>query len=711
MTGAAPTPTAAQPAALPRLRSDLQIELAPVRGGGFPAVIVSDPVRGSYFRLAWPESGILLLWREARDVDELRRKLAETFGVEASADAIATVANFAFSNQLTESDQAGTWKRYATLHAASRHGWFKTLIHGYLFFRVPLLHPDRLLRRLLPQLTFFYWRSFWVALLAVALLGIYLSARQWTAIVSAAQEVMRLEGLHIYAAALLGLKTIHELGHGLTTVRQGCRVPSMGVAIMLGVPVLYTDTSDSWRLPERSARLAIVFAGVAAELFVATVAILLWSFLADGLARQICFALATTSIVLSITINLNPFMRFDGYFALSDYLNIPNLQSRAFQLAIWKVREVLFDLDRQPPEHLPTRKARILITYAILTAIYRLFLFLGIAAVVYVMFGKAIGIVLGLFEIVVFVALPIAREIGAWWQMRHDIMQRRRVRWTGGTFVASAAFLFLPWIAVVEVPAVLTAAKEEAIHLPFAARLASIDVVDGQIVENGDVLFIADAADLEQQRKKALLEQRSLAFQAGRLHASDKEREGRVVVESKLARAREKVEAIERQLEQLIIRAPFSGKIVDIDPDISAGVWLNPKRQLARVVSTGSIVVKGVVSDTEIVRISSGARGVFIPDDAAGSRRIVALSSIAPASDGRLAEPILADRHGGNISSGEERGELRTRQGWFEIAFVSKDDRLVQLMRGVVRVDAETVSPAYLLWRQVARVLVREHGF
>ncbi len=682
-----------------------------MRGGGFPGVTVTDPVRGSYFRLSWPESGILLLWQDSGSVEELCRRLAETYGVATSADEIAAVASFAFVNQLTEADQSGGWQRYATLHAAGRHGWLRTLVHGYLFFRIPLLHPEGMLRNLLPRLSFVYVRSFWMALAAFALLGVYLATRQWTAIVSAAQDVLRLEGLHIYAAAILGLKAIHELGHGLTTVRHGCRVPSMGIAVMLGMPVLYTDTSDSWRLWRRSERLAIVFAGVAAELIVATLAILLWTFLTDGMLRQICFALATTSIVLSIAVNLNPFMRFDGYFALSDYLGIANLQSRSFQLAIWKLREVLFDLRHRVPELVPARTMRVLITYAILTALYRLFLFLGIAAIVYVMFGKAIGILLGVFEIVVFIGLPIAREFGAWWQLRHEIMARRRVRWAAGTFVASLAFLFIPWISTVEVPAVLVARNEEAIHLPFSARIASIDVVDGQIVEAGDLLFKATAVDLEHQRNKALLEQRVLEFQSNRLHASDKEREGRVIIESKLARAREKFDSIERQLEQLVIRAPFAGRIVDVDPEISAGLWLNQKHQLARLVSVGGLRVKGLVSHAEVGRVSNGARAVFVPDDAAASRRFVALTSIAPAGNGRLVEQILADRHGGSIAVSEERGEVRTRQGWFEVTFDSNDDRQGPLVRGIARVDAEAVSPALLLWRQVARVLVREHGF
>lgn len=706
-----PGPPGGPPPGLPRLRRDLDIEVVPERGGGFPSVIVTDPVRGSYFRLSWPESGVLLMWQQSDSIDALRSSLASTYGIETSPQEISAVVEFAVSSQLTVAETSEAWQRHAKLHAASKHGLFMSLIHGYLFFRVPLVHPEAALIALLPRLSFVYTRRFWWFILAVALVGLYLATRQWTALTAAVAEVLRLEGLLIYALAILGLKAIHELGHALTTVRYGCRVPSMGLAVMLGAPVLYTDTSDSWRLARRSERLAIVFAGVAAEFIVAVFAILVWAFLPDGLPRQICFALATSSVALSLAVNLNPFMRFDGYFALSDYLEIPNLQARSFKLALWNLRKLLFDLGHPPPEQLPPRMRRTLIVYACLTAIYRLFLFLGIAAVVYVMAGKAIGIPLALFEIGVFIAMPIGREIATWWSLRAEIIARRRALWTAGIVAGTTAFLFLPVSLTVEVPAVLVARSEEPIHLPFPAHLVDIAVVEGQVVEAGDVLFSAGSRDLEQQRAKAALEMRALEVQVSRLHAGEKEREGRVVTESKLARAREQLQAIDRQLGQLVVRAPFNGRVVDLAPEVTTGIWLNQKLQLARVVSIDGGRVKGLISDAEIPRVSNTARAVFIADDAAAARYPVTVTAIAPASDGRLAEPILADRHGGSVASGDDQGELHTRQGWFEVTFQSDAAPPQQVMRGVAVVDATSTSLAMLLWRRIGQVLVREHVF
>ena len=122
------------------------------------------------------------------------------------------------------------------------------------------------------------------------------------------------------------------------------------------------------------------------ELAIAAFASLLWSFLPEGALRSAAFLLATTTWLLTLGVNLNPFMRFDGYFLLSDLLEVGNLQQRSFALARWWLREQLFGFAEQPPELLPRSLRRGLVIYAFCTWLYRFFLFLGIALLVYMLF-------------------------------------------------------------------------------------------------------------------------------------------------------------------------------------------------------------------------------------------------------------------------------------------------------------------------------------
>lgn len=696
----------------PRLRRGLRMELAFAESGGFPNLIITDPLRGRYYRAGWPQSGLFLLWNEAENGADLKRLMLQTYRCEVSDAEIAQAIDFALKNELTETDEKGGWRRYAQVAAASKHTLGQKLIHNYLFFRIPLLHPDAALRRLLPYLRFVYTRAFWAVVCTVAAAGLYLTTRQWNDVVEAFRNSLHFQQIFIWATALLMLKGLHELGHALTTVRYGCRVPSMGVAFILGAPVLYTDTSDSWRLSNDRQRLVIVFAGVAAELIVASIALLIWPLLPEGMAREVCFGFATAALAMTLAVNLNPFMRFDGYFALSDFLKVANLQPRAFALGAWRLREALFGLGERAPETFSPRLQRFLILYAYAVWIYRLFLFLGIAYVVYVMAGKAIGIVLGLFEVVMFILLPIWREVGQWWKRRTTIRGSRRALLTAAACAALATLFCLPLVRSVQTPGVLVAVAEQEVHVPSAAMLTKVAVTEGQIVAAGDVLFEAVAPDLEHKLLKARLEVRLYELRLARLIGNKDDHEQTVILQQEHKASRERVRGLRQEIDALKIKAPFPGRITDLDTALSPGNWVAPENLLARITDAQGARVKALVADEDLPRIASGARGVFVADEADIAAHDVVLDAIAPASDGTLAEPVLADVHGGQVASAMEQRVVKVKHGWAEVAFrAPQANAPVRLVRGVVRVEAEPQSALDIVWRQIGRVLVREQGF
>ena len=110
-----------------------------------------------------------------------------------------------------------------------------------------------------------------------------------------------------------------------------------------------------------------------------------------GLFKSVAFFIATTSWISSLLINISPFMRFDGYYIFADYLKLENLQPRAFALAKWKLREILFGLNKNAPETMQTHRRNLLILYAWSTWKYRFFLFIGIALLVSFYAFKLLG--------------------------------------------------------------------------------------------------------------------------------------------------------------------------------------------------------------------------------------------------------------------------------------------------------------------------------
>ena len=188
----------------------------------------------------------------------------------------------------------------------------------------------------------------------------------------------------------------------------------MGVALVVLWPMLYTDTSESWRLRSSRQRLAVSSAGIVVELALAGLATLAWALAPDGIFRQAMLYLATTGWLLTLALNASPFMRFDGYFILTDLLDFPNLHERAGVLARAWLRKTLFGVTAPDSENLSLTARRALIAFALFTWLYRFTLFLGIAVAVYLLFFKALGIFLFAVEIAWFIVMPVWRELKDW---------------------------------------------------------------------------------------------------------------------------------------------------------------------------------------------------------------------------------------------------------------------------------------------------------
>ena len=133
----------------------------------------------------------------------------------------------------------------------------KRLLHGYLFVRLPLVRPNRFLQKTEPLTRIFFTKSWWVFILICTLAGLFLTSRQWDQFTHTFSHFFSLQGLFYYALALSFVKCLHELGHGYAATRYGCRIGTMGIALIVLFPVLFTDTTDSWKLDSRRKRLII----------------------------------------------------------------------------------------------------------------------------------------------------------------------------------------------------------------------------------------------------------------------------------------------------------------------------------------------------------------------------------------------------------------------------------------------------------------------
>ncbi len=701
-------------APLPKIRMELQLTKGATLQDGSPGWMLFDPVRHKYFQLSQDDVTLLNLWPEG-DIQSIATKAMQIFGRPLHNEEIEEFFKFLVSNGLTEDSAQGSYTDFYEQHKAGQQSWHKKLLHSYLFFRIPIVHPEKFLKRTLPVFEFLFSKAMLILVGILTLIGLYFVGRQWDEFTSTFLYFFSMEGAMYYALSLVIVKIGHELGHAYMATRYGCRVPTMGIAVLLMMPLLYTDVTDAWRLKEKKKRLMIDAGGMFVELYIAGIATFFWAFLPDGSLRSIAFIVGTTSWIMSILVNLNMFMKFDGYYIFSDALGVPNLQERSFALGRWKLREILFNIKSPIPEVFSDKMRRTLIGFAWGVWVYRFFLFMGIAFLVYSFAFKVLGIFLFAVEIIWFLAMPVYNEIKDWWSLRTNIMKTNRTKITALVVTVLIALFVIPWSSKVKVPAIITAATQSKIHPLADGQIVKIHIQEGQQVKQGETLIEMRSPLLEFKMRQSQKRIALLNTLLNRRSADSKDRENSLVLVQELRAEKDKLAGLVKQKNDLVIKAPFDGQIRDLEPTLHKEEWINPSLQLATLIAPEKQVVRGYVNERALWRLKKGNIGKFIPEDPARPSFNVRLDDIAIIGTTKLEDDYLSSSFGGDIAVERKEDESsHTTTGQYRLIMTSEDNKntagLSSTLRGSVHLYGEKESMARAIARQVISVLIRESG-
>lgn len=700
---------------LPELRPELRLIRTAPSASGEPHWIIHDPLQNRYIQIDAIGHYTLSLWPQCRSLDELidRAGAARRFDVDEAS--VKELMAFLYRNKLTVLPPRDGWRHFAEERKRSRHSLLQVLLHNYLFFRIPLVKPQVFLERTLWLADILCSRAALGIIGLLGVIGLYLVTRQWDEYTATIPELFTLEGALMIAFSLSLVKTAHELGHAYTAVRHGCHVPTMGIAVMMMAPLLYTDVTDSWRLSDRRKRLRIDSAGVRVELAIAALALFAWSFLPDSTWRGAAFTLSAVSIVTSLAINLNPLMRFDGYYLLSEIVGVENLQPRAFALGRWRLREWLFGLGDPPPENLPRRHTIFLTGYAYAIWVYRFFLFVGIALLVYSYFFKILGIILFAIEIVFFVARPIWSELKVWYSMKARIISSRRGCITLGVAASALVLAAIPWSREVHIPAVVELQSMQPVYAKRRAIIEQIHVGYGQAVNKDQPLVTLSSPDIVHEIALTRSRLALAEVQYARRGADPLDREASLVTADKINSLKAKLEGLEQERNELIVRAPIAGRVLELDPGLNAGRWISPKEMMVLIGDQSRQVLRGYVSESDLWRIEPGTRGRFVAEEIERPPFDVSISEIAVGSSAQLEIPDLASTHQGRIkATPDSAGRLAPASAQYLVRLAPAADTAVApyeiSARGVAVVDGKAESLLAKIWRQSLKVVMRETG-
>ena len=562
-----------------KFRSDLSAKRQNYLGRTY--WILKDPIGSRYFRLQEEEYALLKLFDGRHSLDSIKKTFEKEFPPQKiTLDELQHLLGQFHQSGLIVASAPHQGEELLKRSKKRKSKEWKQKLTNVLAIKFKGIDPDAMFTLLYPFIRWCFHPLTLFCGLTLCLTAVLLVLVQFDTFRAKLPEFYTFfspVNIFCLGLVLVATKVLHEFGHGLTAKHFHGECHEMGIMILVLTPCLYVNVSDSWLLPNKWHRIAIGVAGVCVECTLAAICTFIWWFSEPCLLHYIALNIMFISSVSTILFNINPLLRFDGYYILADYLEIPNLRQKATKILTQKCSH--WFLGMEPPEDpfTPQKNQIWFALYSIAAFCYRWVIMASILFFIYTLFkhyelriiGQAIA-AMSLFSLFV---MPIYKVIKFFWVPgRIYKVKKHRFYTSLALFVTLLAlFLFYPLPYTVIVPAIieLRVSTSQQVFVPDVrggSQLREILVVPGQSVMPGDVLAVLENPmfhmdlieaegyyrEMEQELKtvKSMVHYNNLSA----LRIGEQEKA--------LAKAQELFQNKQRDFESLVLRAPIAGIVV-----------------------------------------------------------------------------------------------------------------------------------------------------
>jgi len=556
------------------LRSELDVSRHVFRAG--PAYVVRDPITFATHRFDPGDYAVLRAIQHDRPLGETFDHLVARGELEQAdeEDFYAFILDLHQRSLLTLPINNGDalYQRYEKRKRAER----LSKLLGVLFLRVPLVNPDRFLAATLPLFRWLYTTPALIVWLVVNAAAIAVAVTRFDELT--APVLTTIEGDHILMlwGALIGLKVIHEFGHAYACKSFGGHVPEMGAFFILFTPLAYVDATDSWTFPKTRQRAIVTLGGVYFESIVGVIALAVWSVTETGTLHTLAYQIIILATITTIAFNMNPLLRYDAYYLVSDLVAIPNLRARCQEAVAGVCKRVLFgirfDRDGEPFTFRPGLTA-----FGLAQIAYRVFILVTIATVVTMKFGS-----LGVAIAVLVVGMTLFKALRALARYVLTAEETAPVRFRAVTTTFGLAAVLTAAVGAVPLPwpvharGVVSFETVEPVRAPGRGVIAELPAGVGDLLEKGDTLALLVNPDAESEllglradrhATGARIVRAAMESPAEALHA-----------ELERDRLDARIRRLAAERDAMRLAAPADGRVLDlIEPDPGAAVeWGDP---------------------------------------------------------------------------------------------------------------------------------------
>jgi putative peptide zinc metalloprotease protein len=700
--------------ALPLLaRKDIQIEEQIYEGKTF--YVAKDPLTLRYYRMKDLEYFIFTLLDGTREIKDIQDEVEKRFaGLKVSEgqikDFIIMLRNFNFLETFGPHSYGLLYQR----RGLKRWTKIKQKFLSFFFITVPLVDPDRFFNRVYPHLKFICTKGFfrlWLLSMAIFFSIIITHSGEFF------HQIMgffNLKNLGLVWVAIMIIKTLHEVGHSLVCKHYGGEVHELGVLFIVLTPWMYTNVSDAWIFQKSRQRFVVTVAGLMTELLAASFAAVVWWLTRPGILNSLCHNIVVVCSVDNILRNANPLLRYDGYYALSDFLEVPNLRIRAFGYLKVLLKKYLLRVpipDTDPDKETSRRRKWIYLIYGPLSFVYLNFIILAIAGFI----GKKFFI-LGLFlaGMMIFRSflMPIYNGVVFAFRNRAQVGHGRPVL-IGVACLPVALIIFLFTYRVplrVVSPCSVEPMDYVVVRTEEPGFLQKILCDQGDRVKKDQVLALLKNEELMTQYERlrisraGIIEQKRKALGLGKHVDYDQ-------AEFQLVKNEKEIEKLKEKIDKLKIVASNDGIILTPNLKERMGGFLQEGAVFCEMGYLDGVQVRVIIPEDDFPEVREGLPvelKVYAYADRIFHGRVM---NISPVKVENLENPALSSKFGGTLPTEKmpRAGEM-PKLPFFQVTMkIDNPGYLLKPgMTGISKIYSEKRSLIVLLYKKILRLIKPE---
>jgi len=633
----------------PQLRQHVRVHVHVYRGERW--FLLQDELSSEHLRLNARAYGLVGRLDGKRSLKTIYEYLLDNESPDLSIDEVIDIIGRlqrlgAISNVLDKT----TLELVKQYRDARRSVRLKKLISP-LFIRIPIFNPDQILERITPffrSLIGTYGVLLWLAVVIPALV---LSLQHWDDLAQAySSDILKPSNLILLWMLYPVMKLLHEFSHGICVKHWGGDVHEMGITLLVLTPIPYVDASAATAFKSKHKRMVVSAAGIMIELFVASIALFVWLGASDGSLRDCALGIFTIGAVSTVLFNANPLLKFDGYFILQDFIEVPNLMARSAQYYRYLIKRYVLKFAHQRSPVTATGERRWFLIYGAASLAYRVVI---LCFIVVFLSSKylLLGVVLGCWVMIQQLALPLIKGIKYLLLSPETTAYRARtVRVVWGTAAVCIVFFgLIPLPSSTQAQGVVWVPQQGEIYADVAGFVSHVAVSPGEQVSEGQLLLTLESAELD--KSVTVMQNELLALDIrSELQRKINPTEFALLQED-LAAARRSLADLQSQQNQLQIVAKTDGAFTPGNLEKLRGRYFKQGELVAHVVNPRELVVRVAVPDTDSGPIQSGIKSATVRlAEALGQKIKASVVNEVPAADRRLPSAALGAAGGGGIA-------------------------------------------------------------